>query len=110
MIRHSSSARSVERRVSSYSTPTARRKITPLTSRQKTILLLVLRGLSNRDIAHQLQLSVRTVDTHRYHTMRRLGVHKVSQLLRIALKQHLLTLKDLTHPTEHRRQRVSRST
>ncbi len=59
-----------------------------LTARQKEILRLVAQGLTNREIGQRLDISVRTVEVHRFNLMRRLRVRNVAQLLRqaIALK------------------------
>jgi DNA-binding CsgD family transcriptional regulator len=65
----------------------ARRALTP---RQKEILRLVAQGLTNREIAEQLDISVRTVEVHRFNLMRRLRVRNVAQLLRQALALRLL--------------------
>ena len=56
-----------------------------LTPRQKEILRLVAQGLTNREVAHNLKISVRTVEVHRFNLMRRLRVRNVAQLLRQAL-------------------------
>ncbi|MFQ5991629.1 MAG: LuxR C-terminal-related transcriptional regulator [Nitrospiraceae bacterium] len=61
-----------------------------LTPRQKEILRLVAQGLTNREIAHHLDISVRTVEVHRFNLMRRLKVRNVAQLLRQALLLRLL--------------------
>lgn len=61
-----------------------------LTPRQKEILRLVAQGLTNREIAEHLEISVRTVEVHRFNLMRRLRVRNVAQLLRQALAQRLL--------------------
>ena len=53
-----------------------------LTARQKEILRLVARGYTNREIGEQLDISVRTVEVHRFNLMRRLQVRNVAQLLR----------------------------
>ena len=45
-----------------------------LTSREAQLVELARRGLSNAEIADQLVLSVRTVETHLYRAMRKLGV------------------------------------
>ncbi|MBI3602881.1 MAG: response regulator transcription factor [Nitrospirae bacterium] len=73
--------------------PTGRRKTsTPcaLTPRQNNILRLVAEGLTNREIAAHLKISVRTVEVHRFNLMRRLQVRNVAQLLRQALSLRLL--------------------
>ena len=57
-----------------------------LTPRQKEILKLVSQGNTNRDIARRLDISVRTVEAHRFNLMRRLKVRNVAQLLRQALQ------------------------
>ena len=57
----------------------------PLTPRQREILRCVAQGLTNRETAHRLKISVRTVEVHRFNLMRRLGVRNVAQLLRQAL-------------------------
>jgi DNA-binding CsgD family transcriptional regulator len=61
-----------------------------LTPRQKEILRLVAGGLTNREIADRLDISVRTVEVHRFNLMRRLDVRNVAQLLRQALVMRLL--------------------
>jgi DNA-binding NarL/FixJ family response regulator len=61
-----------------------------LTPRQKEILRLVAQGLTNREIAEHLEISVRTVEVHRFNLMRRLKVRNVAQLLRQALILRLL--------------------
>jgi DNA-binding NarL/FixJ family response regulator len=61
-----------------------------ITPRQREILRLVALGHTNREIAASLDISVRTVEVHRFNLMRRLNVRNVAQLLRQALQQHLL--------------------
>jgi DNA-binding NarL/FixJ family response regulator len=61
-----------------------------LTGRQNQILNLVLIGHTNREIATKLQISVRTVEVHRFNLMRKLNVRNVAQLLRQALHLGLL--------------------
>ncbi|WP_455379061.1 response regulator transcription factor [Petrachloros mirabilis] len=62
-----------------------------LTPRQRDILRLVSIGHTNREIANMLQISVRTVEVHRFNLMRRLNVRNVAQLLRRALQLGLLS-------------------
>ena len=61
-----------------------------ITPRQKEILRLVAQGLTNRQIADELKISVRTIEVHRFNLMRRLRVKNVAQLLRQALALQLL--------------------
>ncbi|HWF59802.1 MAG TPA: LuxR C-terminal-related transcriptional regulator [Nitrospira sp.] len=61
-----------------------------ITPRQREILRLVALGHINREIAASLDISVRTVEVHRFNLMRRLNVRNVAQLLRQALQHNLL--------------------
>ena len=61
-----------------------------LTKRESTILRRIGSGGSNRDIAAELGLSQRTVDTHRTRLMRKLGVHNTAGLVRFAVRQGLI--------------------
>lgn len=61
-----------------------------LTGRQKEILKLVAQGHTNREIGDQLDISVRTVEVHRFNLMRRLRVRNVAQLLRQGLLLRLI--------------------
>ncbi|MDF0674934.1 MAG: response regulator transcription factor [Nitrospira sp.] len=62
----------------------------PITPRQREVLRLVALGHTNREIAGSLDISVRTVEVHRFNLMRRLDVRNVAQLLRQALQHNLL--------------------
>ena len=72
----------------------ARPGATELTSREKEVLVLIARGLSNKEIANNLNLSVRTVETHREHVMRKLAIHNAAGLTRFALATGLIMLWD----------------
>ncbi|MEL7005409.1 MAG: response regulator transcription factor [Bacteroidota bacterium] len=52
-----------------------------LTKRERQILRMTYMGISNKDIADQLQKSVRTVETHRFNIMKKLGVNNIAELL-----------------------------
>jgi DNA-binding NarL/FixJ family response regulator len=56
-----------------------------LTSRQGQVLQLMAEGRSTKQIAAALQLSAKTVETHRAHIMRRLGIRNLAGLVRYAL-------------------------
>ena len=61
-----------------------------ITPRQREILRLIAIGHTNREIAAAIDISVRTVEVHRFNLMRRLDVRNVAQLLRVALQSNLL--------------------
>lgn len=63
-----------------------------LTAREHEILLLLAHGQSNKVVARQLDISVRTVETHRLSLRRKLGVDSASELLKIALTNGWTTL------------------
>jgi DNA-binding NarL/FixJ family response regulator len=60
-----------------------------LTSRERDVLVRVARGLTNREAAGELGISVRTVEAHRDSLMRKLRIHTVAGLTRFAMEQGL---------------------
>jgi two-component system NarL family response regulator len=62
----------------------------PLTSREQTILLELAQGKSNKDVAAGLNISVRTVETHRNNIRRKLGISSTAGLTRYALEHGVL--------------------
>ena len=52
----------------------------PLTGREREIIELVATGLSNRDIADRLVMSVRTVEVHRARVFAKLGVRSAAEV------------------------------
>ena len=61
-----------------------------LTGREREIFGLIVRGLSTASIACQLDISPRTVETHRAHLSRKLGAHSPADLVRFAARRGLL--------------------
>jgi DNA-binding NarL/FixJ family response regulator len=61
-----------------------------LTPRQREVLQLIAEGLSTKEIAGRLDLSVKTVETHRTELMERLGIHGVAGLVRYAIRVGLV--------------------
>ena len=61
-----------------------------LTERELTVLRLVATGLSTKEIASRLEISGRTVETHRANLMRKLGVKSVALLTQYALREGLI--------------------
>ena len=62
----------------------------PLSDREHEILRLLALGHTNQEIAGQLYLSVRTVETHRAHIMQKLRIQTRAELVRYALEQGML--------------------
>jgi DNA-binding NarL/FixJ family response regulator len=62
-----------------------------LTPRQREILQLIAEGLSTKEIAHRLGVSVKTVETHRTQLMDRLDIHDVAGLVRYAIRVGLVS-------------------
>ena len=63
-----------------------------LTNREREVLVQIAEGLSNKEIAHQLSIGVRTVETHRERIMRKLDIHTVAGLTRFAISQGIVSL------------------
>lgn len=61
-----------------------------LTPRQREILHLIARGYATREIAVQLHVSVKTVESHRAQLMQRLNIHDVAGLTRFAIRTGLV--------------------
>jgi len=61
-----------------------------LSRREREVLRMVAEGMSNKEIAGALGLSVRTVDSHRANLMEKLGIHNVSELVRYAIREGIL--------------------
>jgi DNA-binding NarL/FixJ family response regulator len=62
----------------------------PLTPRQREILTLVANGQSTKDIAFVLDVSVKTVESHRAQLMQRLGIYEVAGLVKYAMRAGLI--------------------
>ena len=71
-----------------------------LTRTEKKILKLVIDGKRNREIAHLLECSVRTVEEHRAHLKRKLGVNKFLDLFKRAMDMGLVDLSTEQRPDD----------
>ena len=58
-----------------------------LTAREREVALLLAVGTGNREIARSLGVSVKTVDTHRGHVLRKLGLRNNVELARLAIRR-----------------------
>ena len=61
-----------------------------LTSRQREIVQLLAEGKTNKEVSALLNLSVKTVETHRANIMKRLSCHSVSDLVRYAIRNNIV--------------------
>jgi DNA-binding NarL/FixJ family response regulator len=73
----------------SESAPVLNGNRSELTARQREVLRLIALGCSAKDIANQLNISVRTAEFHRAAIMQRLGLHSTAQMTRYALANDL---------------------
>jgi DNA-binding NarL/FixJ family response regulator len=65
-------------------------EISALTRREREIVQLLAEGKSNKEVATQLRLSVKTVETHRAAIMRKLGFTSITELVRYAIRDKLI--------------------
>lgn len=63
-----------------------------LAPRERQVLALIARGRMNKEIADELKLSVRTVETYRERLMRKLDLHSVAELTRYAITEGVIDL------------------
>ena len=69
-------------------------RLETLTPRQREILQLIAEGKSTKEIASILDVSVKTVETHRAQLMERLDIHDVAGLVRYAIRNGIVTADD----------------
>ncbi len=62
-----------------------------LTDREREVLTLIAEGLSSKQIAKELGVSLKTIESHRANLMDKLDIHKVSGLVRFAIRSGLVT-------------------
>lgn len=71
--------------------PEAAEQKQALTPREETVLRYLAEGNSNKEIARQLDISVRTVETHRQNIKQKLDIHTAAGLARYAIEQGLVS-------------------
>jgi DNA-binding NarL/FixJ family response regulator len=64
-----------------------------LTTRQRQVLQMIAEGYATKEIARTLNISVKTVETHRAQLMDRLNIHDIAGLVRYAIKMGLVSLE-----------------
>jgi DNA-binding NarL/FixJ family response regulator len=60
--------------------------------REEEVLRLIADGYSSKQIARHLDIAPSTVDVHRRNIMRKIGLHKVADLTRFAIRHQMVTL------------------
>jgi DNA-binding NarL/FixJ family response regulator len=70
--------------------PRRREGLESLTEREREVLRQVARGLTTKEIASALDISMRTVDTHRANLMRKLDLRSVALLTQFAIREGLV--------------------
>ena len=65
-----------------------------LTSREREVLKMLAEGNSVKEIACDLNLSVKTVEAHKFNLMRKLDIHTIAGLTRFAIAKGLVTLRE----------------
>jgi two-component system nitrate/nitrite response regulator NarL len=63
-----------------------------VSNRECEVLAAIAEGLSNKEIACRLNVSVRTIETHRERLMRKLDIHSVAGLTKYAIRKGLVSL------------------
>lgn len=76
-------------------TDTVKQETEELSDRERDVLIQVVRGLSNKEIADVLCISMHTVVTHRKHITRKLNIHSTAGLTIYAIVNHLIDLNSL---------------
>jgi two-component system response regulator NreC len=65
-----------------------------LTEREREVLTHIANGETNREIAQHLNISVKTVDRHCENIMDKLNLHSRTELVKYAIRKHLISLDD----------------
>ncbi len=61
------------------------------TTREREIIQPLAEGHGNKEVADKLGISVKTVETHRAAIMRKLGLYSIGELVRYAIRNHIIT-------------------
>ena len=69
-------------------------RFSTLTKREREILKLLAEGKSVKDIANGFDLSVKTVEAHKFNLMRKLDIHNKAQLVQYAIQKKVIRLQE----------------
>ena len=61
-----------------------------LTGREREIVQLLAEGKHSKEVATTLDINVKTVETHRSNILRKLHFHSVTELVRYAVRNHII--------------------
>jgi two-component system, NarL family, response regulator NreC len=64
--------------------------VDPLTAQERRVLLLIAEGKRTKEIAHILQISVKTAESHRARIMAKLDIHETAGLVRYAIRRGVI--------------------
>lgn len=67
-------------------------RLSTLTPREREILKLLAEGLSVKEIAARLDLSIKTIEAHKFNLMRKLDIHNKAQLVQYAIKRKIIKI------------------
>ncbi len=67
-------------------------RLSTLTPREREILKFLAEGLSVKEIAVRLELSIKTVEAHKFNLMRKLDIHNKAQLVQYAIKRKIIKI------------------
>jgi DNA-binding NarL/FixJ family response regulator len=62
----------------------------PLTAREREVLRLLAAGQANKEVAAALGITTKTAETHRARIMAKLNLHSISDLVRYAIRNHII--------------------
>jgi DNA-binding NarL/FixJ family response regulator len=77
-----------------YSSAGVSPQFVELTPRQREVLKMIAKGYSTKDIARTLEISAKTVETHRAQLMERLQIFDVAGLVRFAIRTGLIKIDE----------------
>lgn len=64
-----------------------------ITQREREVLKLIAKGYKNREAAEKLEISTKTVETHRANIMNKLALRNTAELIHYAIREKLITLE-----------------
>lgn len=70
-----------------------------LTKRERQVLLMIAESATNRQIAAQLNIAVKTVDTHRTRLMKKLDIHDQTSLVKFAIRKGIIHVNSPRAPS-----------